>query len=60
MALWAAIVVSVIGVGMATAYVGLVIALPLIGFASWHAYRDIFVTDAEMAPAALAISGEDH
>lgn len=60
MALWAAIIVSVVGGGMATAYVGLVIALPLIGFASWHAYRDIFVTDAEMAPAALAISGEDH
>jgi uncharacterized membrane protein len=28
-----------VGAGLATFYVGLAIALPLIGHASWHAYR---------------------
>jgi len=49
MLLWAAIIVTVTGVGMASGYIGLIVALPLIGFASWHAYRDIFVTDAEFS-----------
>ena len=50
MLLWATIIVTVTGVGMASGYIGLIVALPLIGFASWHAYRDIFVTDAEFPP----------
>lgn len=40
-ALWAAVITAVIGLGMATAFLGLTIALPLIGHASWHAYRDL-------------------
>jgi uncharacterized membrane protein len=32
-------------VGMATLFVGLVVAMPLIGHATWHAYRDVVVTD---------------
>lgn len=41
MALWAAIIVALIGVGFATAMIGLVILLPLLGHATWHAYRDL-------------------
>jgi uncharacterized membrane protein len=41
MALWAALIVVFTAVGMATFFVGLAIALPLIGHATWHAYRDL-------------------
>lgn len=40
MTLWAALIVGLVLVGFATAYVGLAIVLPLIGHASWHAYRE--------------------
>jgi len=39
MAVWAAIIVVVTGVGMAAALIGLAITLPLIGHATWHAYK---------------------
>lgn len=41
MLVWAIIIVSVITLGMLPAFLGLVIALPIIGHASWHAYRDL-------------------
>jgi uncharacterized membrane protein len=41
MMLWAGLIVCIVGLGLATFYLGLVIALPLIGHASWHAYRDL-------------------
>jgi len=40
MLLWAAIIVGLVSVGFVAAYVGLAIVLPLIGHASWHAYRE--------------------
>jgi uncharacterized membrane protein len=43
MALWAALIVVFTAVGMATLFVGLVVAMPLIGHATWHAYRDLVV-----------------
>jgi len=41
MTLWALLIVLIIGLGLITFYIGLVIALPLIGHATWHAYRDL-------------------
>ncbi len=42
MLLWAALIVVFTGAGLATFfYLGLAITLPLIGHATWHAYRDI-------------------
>jgi len=41
MALWAALIASFMVLGIATLYVGLIIAFPLIGHATWHAYRDL-------------------
>jgi uncharacterized membrane protein len=41
MALWAGLIVVLIAGGFATLLIGLVIAFPLIGHATWHAYRDI-------------------
>lgn len=45
MALWAALIVVFTAVGMATLFIGLVIAMPLVGHATWHAYRDIMPAD---------------
>ena len=41
MALWAALIVALIVFGFATLMAGLVIVLPLIGHATWHAYKDL-------------------
>lgn len=41
MALWAAIIVVFTAFGLATLTLGLAIVLPLLGHASWHAYRDL-------------------
>ena len=41
MALWAALILLLTLVGLATALLGLIVTLPLLGHASWHAYRDL-------------------
>lgn len=41
MALWAALIVMFVGLGIVTYYVGLIVAMPLVGHATWHAYRDL-------------------
>lgn len=38
---WAATIAIITFFGMAFAYLGLVVALPLVAHASWHAYRDV-------------------
>jgi len=38
---WALLIVVLVGVGFATLFLGLVIAVPIIGHATWHAYRDL-------------------
>jgi uncharacterized membrane protein len=48
MALWAGLIVLVTGIGLVTAFLGLVVALPLIGHASWHAYRDLVIREGEV------------
>ncbi len=37
--LWGWLIVTITAVGLATFYVGLIVAFPLLGHASWHAYR---------------------
>ena len=39
LALWAGLIVLLIGIGFATAMIGLVITAPWVGHATWHAYR---------------------
>jgi uncharacterized membrane protein len=46
MALWAALIVVFITAGIATVYLGLLVTLPLIGHASWHAYKDLVGPEA--------------
>jgi uncharacterized membrane protein len=41
MVVWAALVALLVVAGMAFAYIGLVVTLPLVGHASWHAYRAV-------------------
>lgn len=40
MLLWAALIVGLTLVGFATAYLGFAVILPVIGHATWHAYRE--------------------
>ena len=41
MALWATLILVITLLGMATLLVGMVVAVPLLAHASWHAYRDL-------------------
>ena len=41
MALWAALIVMLTLLGLGSYLLGLVIVMPLLGHASWHAYRDL-------------------
>ena len=41
MLFWAVLIVLFVGAGLVTFYLGLIVTLPLIGYASWHAYRDL-------------------
>ncbi|MEM1401257.1 MAG: hypothetical protein AAGF58_15325, partial [Pseudomonadota bacterium] len=39
--LWAAMIVVLIAIGFATAFIGLIIVLPVLGYATWAAYEDM-------------------
>ncbi|MBT3071273.1 DUF2189 domain-containing protein [Rhodomicrobium sp. Az07] len=41
MLLWAALILGIVVLGCLTLFVGLAVAFPLIGHASWHAYREL-------------------
>jgi len=38
---WGALIVLFTGAGLVTGCLGLIVTMPLIGHASWHAYRDL-------------------
>ncbi len=46
-ALWAALLMGLTLLGMASLMLGLVVILPVLGHASWHAYCDLVSTDTE-------------
>lgn len=46
MLVWAACIAGLVALGMATWFLGLIVVMPLLGHASWHAYREL------LAPAA--------
>lgn len=48
LALWAGLIMGLTLLGMATLMLGLVLIVPLLGHASWHAYRDL--VDASALP----------
>ncbi len=57
MLLWAALIAAFTGIGLASFYLGLIVTMPLIGHASWHAYRDLVTTPepAELGHAPDAV-----
>ena len=55
MALWAFLIMMLTLLGMGTALVGLIIVLPVLGHASWHAYRDLL--DVSGLPERLPPEG---
>ena len=48
MAVWLAIIVASLLLGIATAFVGLIVIIPVIGYAAWHGYLETI--DAEEFP----------
>jgi uncharacterized membrane protein len=51
---WAACIVVLIGVGLVTAFIGLIFTAPLIGHATWHAYRELVPDSTTQSSAVLA------
>ena len=41
MLVWGWLIVVLTGVGIVTLYVGLIVTFPLLGHATWHAYRHV-------------------
>jgi len=41
MLLWAFCIVVLVGFGLATNFLGLILTMPVVGHASWHVYRDL-------------------
>jgi len=50
MMVWAGVIVLFTVAGLAIGYVGLIVTLPLIGHASWHAYRGVIITADGQSP----------
>jgi uncharacterized membrane protein len=49
MLLWGVIIAMTVLIGFATMFVGFIVLMPLIGHATWHAYRQTI--DAAMWPS---------
>jgi uncharacterized membrane protein len=52
MALWASLIMGLTLLGLLTALLGLIVVMPLLGHASWHAYREL--VDASAWPERTA------
>lgn len=52
MALWAALIAFFTALGLATFFLGLAVALPLIAHATWHCYRDVVIPQPSDASAS--------
>jgi uncharacterized membrane protein len=51
MLIWGLLIVSLILIGIMTFYIGFVVLLPVVGHATWHAYKDTIDADAwELGP----------
>ncbi|MCB1583212.1 MAG: DUF2189 domain-containing protein [Marinicella sp.] len=51
MLVWAGSIIALIVIGIVTFYIGFVVLLPVVGHATWHAYKDTIDADAwELGP----------
>jgi uncharacterized membrane protein len=41
MIVWAALIVALTAIGFATLLIGMIVVIPLLGHATWHAYREL-------------------
>jgi uncharacterized membrane protein len=41
MLIWALVIVAMTAVGLATAFIGLAVMFPILGYATWHSYRSL-------------------
>jgi len=57
MALWAALILGLTAMGLGTMMLGLVVVIPVLGHASWHAYREL--VDVSGLPAREPLSAPD-
>lgn len=60
---WAALIAVVNAVAIATAFIGLAVALPVLAYSTWHAYRDLIAggpvyPEDSMAPPAVRSNRE--
>ena len=46
MLLWACIIVLIVVIGFATAFIGFIVLMPLVGHATWHGYQETINSDA--------------
>jgi len=46
LALWVCIIVLIVAIGFATAFIGFIILMPLVGHATWHAYQETINAEA--------------
>jgi uncharacterized membrane protein len=56
MALWGALILGLTALGLGTLMLGLVVVIPVLGHASWHAYCDLVDTSTLPARAPRAVS----
>ena len=54
--LWAIIIVLIVAIGFATAFIGFIVLMPLVGHATWHAYQETI--EAETWPKHGIIAEE--
>jgi len=45
LALWALLIFVLTAIGFATALVGLAVVVPVLGYATWHAYRETIIME---------------
>lgn len=45
MAFWAGTLVLFTAIGILTAFIGFMVIIPLLGYATWHSYRDTLIVD---------------
>lgn len=53
MGCWAVIIAVLVGVAMVPWFLGLAVVVPVIGHASWHAYRNIVIKPSGVAPSGI-------
>lgn len=57
MAVWVGLIIGLTAIGFATALIGLAVTIPLLGFATWHGYRDTIDASAWPAHASRESDG---